>query len=112
MSVPWEDLAQSILGTIRERAKDFLSQNDQAKQLVEERAVELAKLLVEYGAETDEVVRKDILNEIAIVRQTIENELSAVALNGKTESIATFKEIVGSVFSTVVKVLPVIFKMI
>jgi len=108
MSNPWDGIAESILGTIKGRAKEFLDENKEAKDLLVDRAQALAKLAFQYKTETDEEKKIDLLAEIEIVKQTIENELSALALNGKAASIATFKEIVGTALGALVKYLPAI----
>lgn len=109
---PWDGIADSILDTIKGRAKDFLEQNVAAKDMLTDRARALAQLVFEYKIATDAGVKAGILHEIEVVRQTIENELSALALNGKAESIAAFKEIVGTALGAVVKYLPAILSAI
>lgn len=108
MSEPWDALATSIIDTIKVRASKFLDENAAAKDLIVDRAKVLAKLAWEYKLEGDEPEREEILHEMSVVKQTIENELSAMALVGKAESISTFKEIVGTALGAVLKYLPAI----
>jgi hypothetical protein len=108
MSDEWKDIADSILDTVKVRAKKFLEENEAAKDLLTNRVQVLAKLMWQYKVESEEAKRDEILHEMALVKQTIENELSALALVGKAESISTFKEVVGTVFSLTIKYLPAI----
>ena len=108
MSNPWDGIADSLLGTIKDRAKKFWDEQSAAKDLIADRTKELAKLIWQYKTESDEAKKSEIHDEMRIVQQTIENELSAVALVGAAESKALFKEMVGSAVSMIVKALPVI----
>lgn len=108
MSEEWETLADSILATVKSRAKEFLDENAEAKDFIAERAKSFAKLAIEYRLETDEANKKDILHEMELDQQAVENELSALALNGKEASKAAFKEIVGTAFGALIKYLPAV----
>jgi cbb3-type cytochrome oxidase cytochrome c subunit len=108
MRKDWKDIADSILETIKTRAKEFLDENSEAKDFIAERAQSLAKLTVEYKQESIESRRKDILHEMNLELQSIENTLSTMALKGKEESKAIFKEIVGTALGALIKYLPAI----
>lgn len=108
----WKEIANSILGTIKERGAAVLEENKPALAFLEDRAEALAKLAWEYKFEDDAAKKAAIMTELEIVKQTIENELSALALVGKAESIATFKDIVSTAISGLVKYLPVILSAI
>jgi acyl-CoA reductase-like NAD-dependent aldehyde dehydrogenase len=108
MSDEWKSLAASIIDTIKVRANKVLEENAAAKDMLIERAQALAKLAFQYKFESDSAKREEILHEMALVKQTIENELSALALVGKAESISTFKEVVGTALGAVIKYLPAI----
>lgn len=108
MSDEWKAVADSILETIKGRGKKFLDENTAARELLTDRAQVLGKLIWKYKLESEEVKRMEIMAEVAIVKQTVENELSALALIGKVESIAAFKDVVGTAFSAIIKYLPVI----
>lgn len=112
MSEEWKALADSILDTIKGRAKKFLDDNQEAKDILTERTKALAKLAWQYKRESDEAKRAEILTEMGIVKQTIENEISALALVGKAESISAFKEVVGTALGAVVKYIPIILSMV
>lgn len=108
MSDEWKAIADSILATVKEQAKDFLDQNQDVKALLEDRAKRLAELSLSYIHETDPAVRVQIQVSMDIVQQTIVNEVSALALNGQTASIAAFKATVATALGALVKYLPVI----
>lgn len=103
----WKEIAASIVSTVKGQAKDLWDQNAEARTFVTERAERLAKLTVEYVQATgDEKAEKK--EQMALVAQTIETELLAVALIGQAAAKATFMAVVNTVFSAVVKVLPVV----
>ena len=108
MSEPWEPLRDSIVATIKERAKEFLDDNAEAKEFLADRAEDAARLAVAYKLETDEANKKSLLHELELVRQTVENEVSALALTGKEASKSLFKEIVNTAFGALVKYLPTV----
>jgi hypothetical protein len=108
----WEQIADSIVDTIKDRSKSFLDQNEEAKKFVTERAQRLAKLTIEYNLASDDAAKKAKKEQMEIVRDSIETELVTVALNGQEEAKSTFKNIVNSVFATVVKVLPTLLSAI
>lgn len=112
MSEPWDGIAESIYGTIKVRANKFLEENEAAKDLIVDRTKALAKLAWEYKLEGNDLERDEILHEMTVVKQTIENELSALALVGKAESVSTFKEIVSTALGAVIKYLPAILSAI
>lgn len=112
MSAEWKQLAEAVLATIKDNAEDFLNDNQAAKALLEDRAKKLAEYSLRYVQESDDQKRAEIMVEMEIVKQTIINELAAVALNGQTASIATFKEVVNTALSSLLKYLPIILSAI
>lgn len=103
----WKEIAASIVETVKDQAKDLWNQNAEARTFVEERAERLAKLTVEYATATgDEKAAKK--EQMDLVFETIETELLAIALIGQAAAKSTFMAVVNSVFSAVVKVLPVV----
>lgn len=111
MSNPWDALADSIIGTVRESTSDFLEDNVAAKEFLEERAKALAKAIYEYKMAPSEG-KAAAQHEMNIIRQTIENKLAAIALHGLEESKSVFKKILNAVFSAFVKAAPVLLAMI
>ncbi len=112
MATPWKELADTVLATIRDHTADFLENNQAAKDIIEERAKKLAEYSMEYVTAANETERTAIMVEMEIVKQTIVNELAAAALNGQTASIATFKEVVNTALTALLKYLPVILSAI
>lgn len=105
---PWKEIAKSIVDTVRLRAGDFWDKNQAAQGFVKERAERLAKLTIDYGTAGDGPQREAIKMSMALVTETIETELLAVALIGQEQAKSTFREIVSSVMGAVAKILPVI----
>jgi hypothetical protein len=104
MANPWDEMADSIIATVEERAKGFLDQNEPARKIVTERAKRLAELGFHYQTSGDETH----LTDMKIVRQTVENELAALALAGQSAAKDTFMEIVRTAFGLFAKALPAI----
>jgi flagellar biosynthesis/type III secretory pathway chaperone len=104
----WSALSDTLIEQVRERAGAFWDANADARAFVVEKSKELAKLVWKLKTTTDETQQAELKNEIAIVRQTIENELGTIALIGETEAKSTFKEIVNTAFGVLAKVAPVL----
>lgn len=108
MADEWKALADSILATIEDSAKGFLDANQDVRDILKDRAQRMAKLSVQYLTEADPAQRTQMEVDMDIVQQTIVNEVSALALNGQTASIATFKATVATALAGLVKYLPAI----
>lgn len=106
MSNPWDALADSVVSTIKDRAKKVWDDNANARDLITEAAKDLAKLTWQYKLEADPDKQKEILHEMEFSKQAIENELSALALVATAEAKALFKEIVNTALNVLVTVLP------
>jgi len=106
MASSWEEIAGAILDTIKERAGEFLKENAEVEGFLKERAARLAKLMLAYSTQTDQVQKQIILDSIGDVRQTIENDVAGLTLKGKTAAQNLFREIVNTAFGAVVKMLP------
>lgn len=107
----WQEISGYIVNTIKNRSLEFWTNNAPARAFVEERAERLAKLSVQY-AEAGDIDRAAIRNQMALVSETIETELLALALIGNAEAKKAFIEIVKGAFGILVKVLPVILSSI
>ena len=103
----FEDLKKSIVDVVESRAKDFLKENADAKVFLVERAERLAKIAFEYATAPDD--KKDALKaDMEVVRQSIENEISSVAVAASKSSRELFKAILGTALDVLVKALPTI----
>lgn len=107
MANPWDEMADSIVQTLEERAKDFLDQNAPVRKIVTERARRLAELAFYYQT-SEGNVKEGYLTDMKIVRQTVENELAALALAGQEAAKGTFMEVVRTAFGLFVRALPAI----
>lgn len=107
-----DDVKNSIVATVRDRARDLLDRNASAAAFLEICARDLAKLAVRLIQVSDDRERETVLGEIAFARQAAENEIVGLALEAETEARRTFKEIVGTVFSFVEKALPTLLRVV
>lgn len=108
----FEDLKDSVVGTIKEEAKAFLDKHQDAKDFVEERGKRLAELGVEYVKATDDADRERVLLQMKVVQQSIRNEISSVAVAAEAQAKASFAKIVDTAVSVLVKALPVLVSLI
>jgi hypothetical protein len=103
------DLKDAVLGTVKDQAKDFLDQNQDAKAFLEDRAKRLEELGVEYakakaaGNDTDQVS-----TQMSVVLQSIRNELAGIAVQAEAQARATFGKILETALGVMVKAIPVI----
>ncbi len=111
MSNPWDEFADSLVSTVKERTKKFVEENAELDDFVKERLQALAKAAYEYKTAPDDH-KESAKHELNIIRQTIENKLVAVALHGQREQQKIFREIFFSVINTVVKSVPTLLAMI
>jgi hypothetical protein len=108
MGQPWEELRDSIVETVKGRAKDFIAKNADAEKLLKDRAERLAKLAFLYTSATNEETRKILAGDMATVRLTIENDIMALEVAAQAEARSVFKVIVGTSFEIVLKTLPLV----
>lgn len=108
MADEWKDLANSIIETVRTRAKKVWDDNAAARTLIEDAAKDFAKLALRYKLETDPNAQDVLKQEMLLAKQTIENETSALALIATAEAKATFLAVVSTAFDILLKALPVI----
>ena len=103
-----DELKNAIIDSVKARAKDFLDKNKDAKDFLIERAERLAKLAAQYALETDGSKRGVLKNDMEIVKQTMENDVSAVAVAAATASRDLFKSLLGTAMDMLIKALPTI----
>lgn len=105
MAEAWETIRDGLLAAVEGRAKGFLDANKGAKAILTERASRLAKLSALYvvaNADGRAVLQADL----DIVRQSLENDLAALAVNASAEAHATFTNLAGAVFDGIIRSLP------
>ncbi|MDD5305483.1 MAG: hypothetical protein PHS14_20475 [Elusimicrobia bacterium] len=103
-----KELTQVIIDRIEARGKKFLDENQGAREFIYERAQRLATLGVTYAAASDDATREDALERMESVRQSIENELSAVAVNASVAAREEFLAIVNMAVEFLRGMLPVL----
>lgn len=104
MAEKWEELRDALVSTVEGQMKDLLDQNNGAKDLVVERSSALAKYAVKYAENPNDSDK----HEMDIIRQTIMNEIDALALNVSSGVKNLFKAIVGVAFDALIKALPIL----
>ena len=108
MTQPWDGIAESIIETVKSRAKKLWDENLEMRTFVGERAKTLAEIVWKYKTTSDEAKRAELHHEMQIVQQTIENSLTAIALVAAAEAQATFREVVNTAFGTLIRALPAV----
>ena len=107
LSAKLMELKNAIVDSVRAQAKDFLASNKDAEAFLIERAERLAKLSLDYAV-GDEAARTAAKADIDIVRQSMENELSSVAVKASKASRDLFKSILSTATDVLIKAIPVI----
>jgi len=103
-----KEIADALVSSVKTRAEDFLEENKDAREFLEERAKRLGILAVRYTIEQDPDAKVMLKDDMEIVQQTLENDISALALKASTASKELFKNILGAAFDALVKALPAI----
>jgi len=103
-----DDLKKSIIDAVEARAKDFLETHADAKAFLYDRAKRLAELGFDYTLVDTDDEKERIKEKMAVVQQTIENELSAIAVDASIEAKSTFKLILETALDVFIKALPAI----
>jgi hypothetical protein len=104
-------LAEKIVGIVKDRTGGFIEANADAKAFLQERAERLARLLLRLGrADASEV--EGIRRDIAFVQQSVENELSTVAIHAAMEARSVFRDVLMTVFDFGVKALPMLLSLL
>lgn len=103
-----DQLASDLIALVRKRAGKFLDENEDAKSFLAERAKRLAEIMVDLVQEKDEAKRIELEKRAELVRDTIENQLTAFSVNASAASRETFGAIMATVFDTAVRLLPTI----
>lgn len=101
-----KDLARAIVEAVEVRTKNFLDAHQDAKDFLLDRAERLARLAYEYSTARNNNERALIESSMGLVRQTIENEASTIAVLAQKESKDLFLNILGTALDTLVKALP------
>lgn len=103
-----EDLKNSIVAPVTAAAKKLLQDNKDAAQFLEDRAKRVAELGVEYLKASDDAAREVAIEQLEVVKQSIQNEISQVAVNASIEARATFKNVMDVALGVLIKALPII----
>lgn len=105
-----EALAGGLKDLLKGRLNRFLDSNKDKKEFLEERARRLAELTVELAKAQTDAERAEILLRLDVVKDTIQNELYAAAVNVSAEFRSTASEVLGTVLDYGLKVAPVLLK--
>lgn len=108
-----EELADSIKGMLKDRLKGYLSSEADKKEFLQERCKRLAELTLELGkAWNNEEERRRISAQMEVVKDTITNELHAVAISLSVEYRAAVRQTLETTLDFAMKVLPKILLVI
>lgn len=103
-----DGLKDAVLGVVKGDAKDFLDQNKDAKDFLEDRAKRIIELGKGYALAGSDDERDSITERLAIVQQSIRTELAGIALTAEVQARATFANIVHTALGVLVKMIPVV----
>lgn len=103
-----EDLKAAVVDPVTEAASALLENNKDAADFLEDRAKRVAELGVEYLKAPDDAAREAVVLQLEVVRQSIQNELSQVAVGASIESRATFGRVLDAAVGVLIKAIPII----
>lgn len=101
-------LATSIFDSVKAGAAEFLEGHKDAQAFVVDRAKRMAHLALDLAQAGDDAGRARVREQMGVVTQSVENELSAVAVDAAVASRARFEAAVRSVFAFAVRALPAV----
>ena len=108
-----ESLAGSLRDLLREHLDEYLSSEKDKKEFLGERTRRLAELTVELAKSiTDPDKQAEMRRQMAVVTDTIVNELHAVAVDISVEFRVTVKAVLSTVLDYGAKVLPVLIRVL
>jgi H2-forming N5,N10-methylenetetrahydromethanopterin dehydrogenase-like enzyme len=107
-----EAIKKGIIETVKGRSKKLLEESAEARNFLDERARDIARLVVMLSQAGDEYEEEEIKRELQIARQAAENEIASVMLDAEAEAKATFKEVIATIFEFVEKALPSIIALL
>lgn len=102
-----EDLKDAVLGPVKDGAKSFLENNQDAQDFLEDRAKRLAELGVEFVKASGEE-REKVKTQMEVVQQSIRNELSQIAVGASTASKKLFGNVLEAAVGVLIKAIPAI----
>lgn len=103
-----DDLKNAVVGPVTDAAKKLVTDNKDAALFLEERAKRIAELGGDYIKAQDDAGRDAAMEQIEVVRQSIQNEIANVAVSASVEARATFKSVMGVALDVLIKALPII----
>jgi hypothetical protein len=103
-----DDLKDAVVAPVTAAAQKLLADNKDAAEFLQDRAKRVAELGVDYIKAGDDAAREAVMLQLQVVQQSIQNEISQVAVNASVESRATFKNVMGVALNVLLKALPVI----
>ena len=105
-----EALAGSLKGLLKGRLDQFLDSNKDKKEFLEDRVRRLAELTVDLARAKTEEERAFIAGRMDTVKDTIQNELYAAAVNVSAEFRSTVSDVLGTAVDWGLKVAPGLLK--
>lgn len=108
MDLNIDKLGASLKDLITGRLRGFLNANADKKEFIEERTKRLAELTIEMAKATTDAERESLRNLMDTVADTIESELTAVAVLVSAEFRASATAVLQTVLEYAQKALPII----
>lgn len=105
------EIKNEILETLKAEAREFYEHSAESRAFVEDRARDVASLVVQLVQASDED-QEAIRREIRIARQAAENELALVALDAEIAVRNRFRDVLGTVFGIIERLLPKLITLI
>jgi cell division septum initiation protein DivIVA len=102
-----DQLKKWFLDQVEADGKAFLDANAGSRDFIEERGQRLATLGITYVASSDAESQERVLGQMEEVRQSIENELSVIAVNASAAARAEFMKVVNHLVTVLQTVLPI-----
>lgn len=103
-----DSLKDALISAVESQVKDFLAENKDAKDFLEDRAKRIAKLGLEYLDAGGDADRQMVIDSMKIVQQTIRNDMAAVAVNAAVAARETFMKVLSTAGDVLIKALPVL----
>lgn len=108
MDNPALSLKQALIDQIEAQGKKFLDENVGSREFIYERLDRISQLGVEFAAAADDAGRQALDLQMGAVRQSIENEMSTVAVNAAEAAREAFMNIVNQGITWVRVLLPIL----
>jgi hypothetical protein len=102
-----EELKDKLLEIVKDKGKEFWDSHADVRAGITDRLERFAELAKEYVT-ADEDTRKEIMQDMARVKNTTELLFDSIALDAIPAAKLAFKEIISTILDVAIKILPVV----